>query len=445
MDDQRSSTAPPPYPYPADVQAILPREATEHTFRLKENNRDWVTLKLYSGAKSSTSLPVYFEKEEISGSLEINAERGDSIHSITAKVVGRIVTGGHTSDSLTFLDKSLSIWAKSPEIPKVSSSEGMSGNKLIGYYKWPLSISLPRDVVVPWSTGTATMQLRKYRLPETFLERHIEVSVVYRFTIVIGRGRLRSDSRIDTAFAYVPYTKPESPSLLRQLAYTERCPLPGPEADPGGWKTFVPVVARGTLLPDHPVNVECTLSLAKPLFYTRGTLIPCALKLESNDTNVLNMFAVPAAIVLQLRRRVRYFSQWSEMKRRENTARNETVGEMGTATWWYPPTRRGSNPESSCRYLEGEIKLNGGLRATSGICHFSVSYFVALCTFRVPCYRADSDVRDLLEEEVGIATMHADGPHPHAYSDAPRAAHDADDQRVKEPNWFILGYDPFRF
>lgn len=54
-------------------------------------------------------------------------------------------------------------------------------------------------------------------------------------------------------------------------------------------------------------------------------------------------------------------------------------------------------------------------------------------------------MRDLLEEEVGIATMHADGPHPHAYSDAPRAAHDADDQRVKEPNWFILGYDPFRF
>lgn len=77
-------------------------------------------------------------------------------------------------------------------------------------------------------------------------------------------GKFSADSiwnRIDTAFAYVPYTKPESPSLLRQLAYTERCPLPGPEADPGGWKTFVPVVARGTLLPDHPVNVECTVSI----------------------------------------------------------------------------------------------------------------------------------------------------------------------------------------
>jgi hypothetical protein len=80
--------APPPYicrntlAYP-----VTPGEPTEHTYYLlKENNRNWATLKLYSGAKSSTSLPVYLERENIIGSLEINAERGDSIHSITANV-----------------------------------------------------------------------------------------------------------------------------------------------------------------------------------------------------------------------------------------------------------------------------------------------------------------------------------------------------------------------
>jgi hypothetical protein len=53
-------------------------------YSLKDSNK--VTLKLYSHASASKSLPIYFEREKISGSLEINAARGDSIHSITAKV-----------------------------------------------------------------------------------------------------------------------------------------------------------------------------------------------------------------------------------------------------------------------------------------------------------------------------------------------------------------------
>jgi hypothetical protein len=80
-----TSDEPPPYvrrntlPHP-----ITPREPIEHVYSLKDSNK--VRLKLYSRAKSPESLPVYFEREKISGLLEINAERGDSIHSITAKV-----------------------------------------------------------------------------------------------------------------------------------------------------------------------------------------------------------------------------------------------------------------------------------------------------------------------------------------------------------------------
>jgi hypothetical protein len=98
MDPQRSqgfsspssspaTEEPPPYIRRNTlVQRVTPRQPTEHTYFLKENNRDWVTLKLHSGAKSSKSLPTYFENEPITGSLGISAQKGDSIHSITAKV-----------------------------------------------------------------------------------------------------------------------------------------------------------------------------------------------------------------------------------------------------------------------------------------------------------------------------------------------------------------------
>ena len=77
---------PPPYVHRTFGLPTTPREPIEHVYALKENNRNWVTLKLYSSAKSPKSLPAFFEGEHINGSLEINAERGDSIHSVTAKV-----------------------------------------------------------------------------------------------------------------------------------------------------------------------------------------------------------------------------------------------------------------------------------------------------------------------------------------------------------------------
>lgn len=68
------------------TQSVARRDPTEHVFVLTEKNRPWVTLKLYSSAKSSKSLPTFFEKENIKGSLEIDADRGDSIQSVTAVV-----------------------------------------------------------------------------------------------------------------------------------------------------------------------------------------------------------------------------------------------------------------------------------------------------------------------------------------------------------------------
>lgn len=72
-----------------------------------------------------------------------------------------------------------------------SPSAGTSQSKLLGHCVWPLSIPLPKTAVC--SNGTGDMQA--FRLPETFLERHTSASVQYDFTILISRGKLRSDSQ----------------------------------------------------------------------------------------------------------------------------------------------------------------------------------------------------------------------------------------------------------
>ncbi|KAF8150704.1 hypothetical protein B0H34DRAFT_149037 [Crassisporium funariophilum] len=385
----------------------LRREPTEHIFQVADGkSKPWITLKVYSSAKSSRSLPTFFEKENITGRLELDAERGDSIQAITATVTGRIITGANIDDSFVFLSQTQPIWAKSPDTPRVPSpSEGASSNKLIGHCVWPLSIPLARTVNVPTGAGDT----RSFRLPETFLERNTRVSVQYDLTIVISRGKLRADNRITTAFGYVPSSRPDPPSMLRQLAYQQFLPLPGPSSDPEGWKTVRPVAVRGTMFKTHRVDAKCTLSISKPLCYARGTVLPCFLTLEGRESQVLDMLSVPSSIVVSLRRRVRFYNKTSSS--RQDVAWNETVEDMGSAVWWPSSDNRS---DSTTRHLEGEIRLAKDLRPTSEMGHFSISYAVVLCPFNAVGFTSDSTV--LISEPVQIATMHAKGPRTNAYS-----------------------------
>ena len=49
--------------------------------------------------------------------------------------------------------------------------------------------------------------------------------------------------------------------MLRQIAYNENTLLPGPEADPEGWKTLQTVVTRGTLFTTRYIVAKCKVSL----------------------------------------------------------------------------------------------------------------------------------------------------------------------------------------
>jgi hypothetical protein len=207
----------------------------------------------------------------------------------------------------------------------------------------------------------------------------------------------------------VPINRPGLPSLLRQLAYQQFLPLPGPFSDPEGWKTLRPVTVRGTMFRSQRAEAKCTLSIAKPLSYTRGTVLPCCLTLESNNSMVLDLLSVPGSIVLSLKRRVRFYDNASSARR--DVAWNETVENAGTAVWW--PSNDAINNDST-RYFEGEIRLAKDLRPTSTMGHFSISYAVVLGPFVAVGFSSDSEA--LLSEPVEIATMHAKGPRTNTYS-----------------------------
>ncbi|KAF8896106.1 hypothetical protein BD779DRAFT_1433414 [Infundibulicybe gibba] len=387
------------------AQPVAHRQPTEHVFYAEDSKgRPWATLKVHSSAKSSKSLPTFFEKENINGSLTYLLRRGipsmllryvwtDSFFQIS----GRIITGASADDSFTFLNIHVPIWSKSLSVPRLPSQSPAHWP-----CSWDISIPLPKSISLPGDAHSS-------RLPETFLERHTRASVQYDLTIHISRGKLRSDSRIKTAFGYVPSTRPDPPSLLRQLAYEQCCPLPGPEIDPMGWKTLRPVTARGTMFKSRTVEARCTLSLAKPLCYTRGSVIPCFLSLEGQDSNTLDLLSTPSSIFVSLRRRVRFYNNTGSA--RHDVAWTESVEDVGSAVWW-----AAANPASNAyaRHLEGEISLAKDLRPSSAMGHFSITYSVVLCPFDAANFTSDS--ASLLSEPVEIATMHAKAPRPVAYA-----------------------------
>lgn len=65
---------------------------------------------------------------------------------------------------------------------------------------------------------------------------------------------------IKTAFGYVPSTRPDPLPMLKQLAYQQFLPLPGPLSDPEGWKTLRPVLLRGVTFRSRQADARCTVS-----------------------------------------------------------------------------------------------------------------------------------------------------------------------------------------
>ncbi|KAF6758843.1 hypothetical protein DFP72DRAFT_807356 [Ephemerocybe angulata] len=282
-------------------------------------------------------------------------------------------------------------------------------------------------------------------LPPTFLERKILVNLHYEFVIKITHGLLRRQDKIKTNLLHTPSLEPGPFSFKRQTAYAEGRTLPQPADDFEGWEALPPVAMKGELLDQRTIDLECTLFLGKPLTYTRGSVVPCHLTLNSSDIQALNLLAIPSTPRLRLMRRVLYSERGPktmgaahpgggpgaipdilEKKSRVRTRYSrtfretlfgpsakaagnlttheagldweaaifpddavESVDEITCATWWIipPAVSEGSTPDLSVRKLGGEIHLPPNLKPSCRSPLFSISYNVEFLPLQSHTFR----------------------------------------------------------
>ncbi|KAF7363032.1 hypothetical protein MVEN_00655000 [Mycena venus] len=364
---------------------------------LDKRGKPWGILDFGSGARSAKSIPLFYEDDIIHGSLEMDIEKGDSMRSVTVKVEGSVITGTMVDDRTRFLHLSTCLWTRKTSPPAV------------GHAIWPFSISLPREVTIPLSGQQST-----FRMPQSFLERNARVTVLYEISVSLSRGMFRSDSKHDSdTFHAQSQTRPLP---LRQRAYRLNRPLRGPTDDPEGWETSVTAMAHGYVFRTRQAVVQCTLSLARPLCYTRGSVIPCWITLTSGDAEALELYGAPDALTIHLRRCVRWKS--ADMPSMQQVQGNMSLTAVARAVWWM----RSDDPRNDAytRVLEGELRVPSDLACSSAMGSFSIAYAIALgppdCVGFTPVDR-DGDGSPLVSMPVGIATMYpANGPRPVAYA-----------------------------
>jgi hypothetical protein len=226
-------------------------------------------------------------------------------------------------------------------------------------------------------------------------------------------GFLRHNTELETKFAYISCVKPELPSVLRQSAYEENAPLIGPSGDPEGWKTLEKISIPGTLFgKSKTVEAKATLSLAKPLRYTKGSVIPLHLLLESPSQPELDLFSTANAIDVTLRRALKYSSAKLAQK---GTAPSwkDAVADVAKAVWWVNPGDK--EGKGGVREVWGEIQLPVDVRVSTLVATFCLEYEIVLNQFVATTYES-SEKGPLVVEPVEIVSSFANGPRPKSYA-----------------------------
>ncbi|KAK6997370.1 hypothetical protein R3P38DRAFT_3220534 [Favolaschia claudopus] len=177
-----------------------------------QQHQQWGKLVLRSWARSANSTPLFYEGATIYGSIEIAAHR--DLRSVTIKATSSIEAGTMIVDNLYILES------------------------------FRLSVE-PQDCAPRfWRLCLAVLDSHSQRHPCP--KRQTRVTVLYELAVTVSRGVFRPDRFFKIRFKYVPCTRPDAPSALRQRAYE---PLLGP----GAW----------TLHLRRCVRYESTSSLAR--------------------------------------------------------------------------------------------------------------------------------------------------------------------------------------
>ncbi|EIN13044.1 hypothetical protein PUNSTDRAFT_124608 [Punctularia strigosozonata HHB-11173 SS5] len=385
--------------------ALRPRqpEVVERKFPLAQIRKEpWAYLIVRSRGGSSNDRPQYFQGEDVQGSVEMDVPKGDTaIRSVEVSVRGHLVSGpsprSPNAAKTTFLNISRVLW---------------SGDKLSGVNRWDFTLKLPTECGIDAENEDPQ---QKWPLPPSFMEQEARFGIHYEIFLHVRRGLLRGDSRLNITFNYSPLVFPEAPSALRQLAYRENIAhLIGPSGDPHGWKALPLIKMQGTVFSSRLIEANCILSLATPLCYTRSTVIPLRLTIQTDDAQSLHLLSTTKAPIVRL---MRHSSNYTKIA--ANTPDNLITSPddfntesriVDTAIWW--PANEGDTPPNS-RTLNGELRVPGNLKPACIFGFAKISYAVVLQPFRAIAFSPSAKPREYLASQpIEIATAFPLGPRP---------------------------------
>ncbi|KAF8908137.1 hypothetical protein CPB84DRAFT_1822211 [Gymnopilus junonius] len=397
---------------PSEAGQILQLETKDFDYKLEKNGEPFLTLTLSGNKSFSSVMAAFLEGFPVKGKVSIETGDPQSITAVVLSVKGLLVTGGANFDGYTFvfLDQDRTLWPQEAAQDKTV----ITGSSVL-----PFSFDLPEEVPMVEKKGQAP---KMFRLPQTFNQRFTHATIKYDILVkLVRKGFLRSNDALSAPFAFIPLTTPPPLPPLRRLAYQEGTPLLGPKVDPDGWHHNDSVQIQGVLFNNQSAKVECKLFLSKPLSYTRGSIIPLCMTLESDDKHALDLLSAPKSIAVRVRRRIRYAPTPQKLFEASNW--RDEVDHSQRAVWWPATNSAGEVSQERFRILNGELHLKPIMTPTSTMGMYKLEYSVVLLPFDSPGFKPvgrEDHVKDhvLLEQPITIVTAYAPGPRPRATTPA---------------------------
>ncbi|KAH7903087.1 hypothetical protein BJ138DRAFT_1021168, partial [Hygrophoropsis aurantiaca] len=347
-----SGPAPPQY----DESSNASRGLTEHYVALETSlgsGQKWLHLSVNSRAANPTSLPAFYAGDVISGHVDMDVAKSESVKEITVKVTAGTISVGQGGQ--LFLNVEKLLWD-----PSMKLSDGSTVSKFgKGQYSWPFEINLPRTIEV-----VDQKMKKELPLPASVSGRANPAYIDYKIIVTIKRGVLRVDQTLVTNFSLTPITQPDLPSPMLRKAYQENLPLVGPNGDPEGWQVLPPIQLKGTLFNSKSVELSCTLALAKPLSYPRGAAFPLVFTLTSTDAQALDLLSAPSNIRLFLIKSLATGSDaTNENVERPADGSNLFFETVAKAIFWPSEDNQARSSESQrgSRVLWGELDVKMAL------------------------------------------------------------------------------------
>ncbi|KLO17422.1 hypothetical protein SCHPADRAFT_937117 [Schizopora paradoxa] len=390
---------------------------TEREFSLQDNKgRTFLTLIVRSTAPAS-SLPSFLEGQPIGGKVILDLEKPESIKSISVTVQG--AARFSVLDDRPFLKVTETLYKCENDTGSRGLLESITGGEKMdaGRREFDFRIILPSETTVDKALWHDAKVNESVRLPPALSSKAWNWAFYYAISVEVKRsGLLSIDDNLKQNIGYTPLVKPPKPSALRLQAYKDKTPIPGPDADPEGWKSFPPVEIKGELFKAKNVTALYSLAIATPLIYAAGTIVHFFLTVESDDEQALALLADPSSPDVSIRRKIKSIPGVGDTGGNLILPGSEEERPIAKVVWCNPPGDQLTGRSATQRVLYGELKLPPAstLRPSFEFGDFHMKYCIDMFAPILTGFATDIKHR-LFRTDVVICAGHYGEPSPRSY------------------------------